>query len=135
MRDSFVRKISGVIIDFFTMKNKNSIGTLMSQVIHFPGRFIKGRLDKPKMELSQLKNGSGSIVEYDGKSMAAYKDDAGKLYSFSPVCRHLGCIVGWNDEEKTWDCPCHGSRYRFDGKVVHGPAAKDLIKIEGKTLQ
>jgi Rieske Fe-S protein len=110
------------------MKNKNSVGTLLSQMMNFPGRFIKGRLIKPKTGLNQLKNGEGGIVDFDGKRIAAYKDEAGKVYSFSPVCRHLGCIVGWNGTEKTWDCPCHGSRYKYDGTVIHGPAAKDLEK-------
>jgi Rieske Fe-S protein len=110
------------------MKNKNSVGALVSQMMNFPGRFIKGRLAKPKTGLNQLKNGEGGIVDFEGKSIAAYKDESGKLYSFSPVCRHLGCIVVWNGAEKTWDCPCHGSRYKYDGTVIHGPAAKNLEK-------
>jgi Rieske Fe-S protein len=110
------------------MKNETSIGTLASQILNFPGRFVKGRLAKPKVEFDQLKNGEGGIVDYAGKKVAAYKDESGKLYSFSPVCRHLGCIVAWNEMEKTWDCPCHGSRYKYDGTVIHGPAAKDLEK-------
>jgi Rieske Fe-S protein len=112
------------------MKNENSIGTLMSQMVNFPGRFIMGRLAKSKTGLNQLKNGEGGIVDLEGKSIAAYKDEAGKLYSFSPVCRHLGCIVAWNKTEKTWDCPCHGSRYKYDGTVIHGPAGKNLKKAD-----
>jgi len=117
------------------MKKGNPIGKLISQGINFPGRFIKGRLAKPKTKLSQLKNGEGGIVEHNGNSIAAYKDETGKLYSLSPVCRHLGCIVGWNAEEKTWDCPCHGSRYKYDGTVIHGPAAKNkILRPKGRSI-
>ena len=99
-------------------------------MMNFPGRFLKGRMAKPTMELDDLKNGEGGIVEKNGKKIAAYKDEAGKTYSFSPVCKHLGCIVEWNGKEKTWDCPCHGSRYKYDGTLIHGPAKKDLEKMD-----
>lgn len=71
------------------MKNENTIRTLASQIVNFPGRFINGRLTKPKVEFNQLKNGEGGIVDYKGNRIAAYKDESRKLYSFSPVCRHL----------------------------------------------
>jgi Rieske Fe-S protein len=70
--------------------------------------------------------GEGKILKVQGKELACYKDEAGKVYQVSPVCTHIGCIVHFNDAEKTWDCPCHGSRFNYDGKVIHGPAAKDL---------
>jgi len=58
-----------------------------------------------------------------------FKTPSGKIIKLSPVCTHLGCIVQWNDQAKTWDCPCHGSRYDKDGKVKNGPAVKPLEKI------
>ena len=73
-----------------------------------------------------LKNGEGKVIEIEGKKIAAYKDEKGGLYALSAKCMHRGCTVGWNAEEKTWDCPCHGSRYKYDGTVIHGPAAKNL---------
>ena len=73
-----------------------------------------------------LKNGEGRVMELNGKKNATYRDAKGTLYSFSAKCTHRGCTVGWNAEEKTWDCPCHGSRYKYDGTVIHGPAAKNL---------
>ena len=57
-----------------------------------------------------------------------YKDAAGKVTAVSAVCTHMGCIVGWNGKDKTWDCPCHGSRFEKEGKVINGPAVKDLPK-------
>ncbi len=74
--------------------------------------------------------GEGKIVSMRGRKVAIYKDKEGKIYSLSPVCKHMGCNVGWNVTEKTWDCPCHGSRYNYDGKVIHGPANEDLDKID-----
>jgi Rieske Fe-S protein len=58
-----------------------------------------------------------------------YRDDAGGLHERSAACTHLGCIVHWNPSEKTWDCPCHGSRYDRMGKVINGPANKDLASV------
>jgi glycine/D-amino acid oxidase-like deaminating enzyme/nitrite reductase/ring-hydroxylating ferredoxin subunit len=79
--------------------------------------------------VQRLKPGTGKIVEVDGKKIAAYKDEDGKLHTLNPVCTHAGCIVNWNGEEKSWDCPCHGARYDIDGQVLTGPATKDLFKI------
>lgn len=61
-----------------------------------------------------------------GKQIAAYKDKTGQLHQVSAVCPHLGCIVDWNQAEKSWDCPCHGARFNCQGEVLNGPAVKDL---------
>jgi Rieske Fe-S protein len=66
----------------------------------------------------------------EGKKLAVYIDAGGHAYAFSPRCQHMGCSVQWNDGDKTWDCPCHGSRYRFDGKVIQGPATRDLDSVQ-----
>jgi glycine/D-amino acid oxidase-like deaminating enzyme/nitrite reductase/ring-hydroxylating ferredoxin subunit len=88
---------------------------------------LSGRISRPEsMKPSDLEKGEGRILTVDGKKVAAYKDKNGKLYTVSSVCVHLGCQVSWNNAEKTWDCPCHGSRYNYDGKVIHAPALKDL---------
>jgi Rieske Fe-S protein len=64
--------------------------------------------------------------------VAAYRDEAGALHAVSSRCTHLGCTVGWNDGDKTWDCPCHGSRYDKDGKVIQGPAEENLAPVTVK---
>ena len=64
------------------------------------------------------------------KKLALYRDPAGQLHTLSATCPHLGCIVHWNSGEKTWDCPCHGSRFHALGDVVNGPANKALAKAE-----
>jgi glycine/D-amino acid oxidase-like deaminating enzyme/nitrite reductase/ring-hydroxylating ferredoxin subunit len=85
--------------------------------------------------VNELPPGEGAIIKERMNPIAAYRDQAGKLYSSSAVCVHLGCIVQWNGEEKTFDCPCHGSRFTYEGKVVNGPANKDLepVSIDEKT--
>ncbi|MFF2029143.1 Rieske 2Fe-2S domain-containing protein [Arthrobacter sp. NPDC058192] len=73
-----------------------------------------------------LRPGQGTVVEIDGRPTALYADPAGELLALSAVCTHLGCTVEFNPDEATWDCPCHGSRFASDGKVIQGPAALDL---------
>jgi glycine/D-amino acid oxidase-like deaminating enzyme/nitrite reductase/ring-hydroxylating ferredoxin subunit len=74
--------------------------------------------------------GEGKVIESHGEKVAVYKDDTGKLHVVSAVCSHMKCIVNWNSTEKTWDCPCHGSRFDTDGMVIEGPALTDLAKKE-----
>jgi Rieske Fe-S protein len=76
-----------------------------------------------------LPAGGGEVVEWKGEKAAIYKDEQGTVHAVSPVCTHMGCIVHWNNAEKSWDCPCHGSRFNFDGKVIQGPANEDLAPI------
>lgn len=78
---------------------------------------------------SDVKPGEGKIVMSHGKQLAVYRDDE-KTHVVSAVCTHLGCIVNWNNAEKSWDCPCHGARYDCDGQVIHGPAVKNLEPLE-----
>jgi Rieske Fe-S protein len=79
---------------------------------------------------AQITPDSGAVLRRGSKKVAVYCDDAGDHHECSAVCPHLGCIVSWNSVEKTWDCPCHGSRFDPHGGVVNGPANKDLAKIE-----
>jgi glycine/D-amino acid oxidase-like deaminating enzyme/nitrite reductase/ring-hydroxylating ferredoxin subunit len=74
----------------------------------------------------QLKWGEGGIVRWGLAKLACYRDEAGNLHERSAVCVHLGCLVRWNAFERSWDCPCHGSRFDTEGRVVNGPANKDL---------
>jgi glycine/D-amino acid oxidase-like deaminating enzyme/nitrite reductase/ring-hydroxylating ferredoxin subunit len=78
-----------------------------------------------------LSAGEGALLRVDGRKRACYRDEAGVLHVLSPVCPHLGCLVAWNPAERTWDCPCHGSRYTGEGRVIQGPATADLKPKEG----
>jgi nitrite reductase/ring-hydroxylating ferredoxin subunit len=74
----------------------------------------------------ELAPGEAGLRELDGEKVAAYRDPDGRLHAVSGRCTHLGCLVAWNAAERTWDCPCHGSRYSYEGKVIQGPAVDDL---------
>ena len=78
--------------------------------------------------LGDLKAGDAGIVRVEGGKVAVYVDPGGEVHALSAKCTHLGCTVGWNASAKTWDCPCHGSRFGIDGAVVNGPASKPLPK-------
>lgn len=82
--------------------------------------------DMERDSLAQLKSGEGKIIELRGRKYAVYKDDRNLLHFVAAECTHLGCMVKWNTDEKSWDCPCHGSRFTFEGKVLNGPANSNL---------
>ncbi len=79
--------------------------------------------------------GCGAVVRRGLGKVAVSRDDDGSLHERSAVCPHLGCVVGWNDAERTWDCPCHGSRFDRFGSVVNGPACADLSSIDNNNGQ
>ncbi|MFX3619241.1 MAG: FAD-dependent oxidoreductase [Sporolactobacillus sp.] len=91
--------------------------------------FIKGKLDKGKDSLKLLEKGQGAIVSINGKRAGAYREDSGHLLLIDTTCTHLGCELNWNQAEKTWDCPCHGSRFSTSGAVIDGPALQPLKKL------
>ncbi len=80
---------------------------------------------KKDKKFANLQEDKGEVVELEGKKVAVVKT-GGKVQTFSAVCPHLGCTIGWNDDAKTWDCPCHGSRFNKDGSLLHGPAKRGL---------
>jgi len=98
-------------------------------------KYIGTWFDKERLEeFADIAPGEGKVVKYEGEKIALYKDEHGELHAINPLCTHLKCSVAWNNVEKTWDCPCHGSRFSFEGKVLTGPADHDLERIEVKTL-
>jgi nucleotide-binding universal stress UspA family protein/nitrite reductase/ring-hydroxylating ferredoxin subunit len=80
--------------------------------------------------LSEVAPGEGGIIRRDGRKIAVYRDGAGELWAVSAKCTHLGCTVQWNGAEKTWDCPCHGSRFSVTGEVINGPASQPLARTD-----
>ena len=77
-------------------------------------------------DVSQIDRGQGAILRRGIAKIAVYRDDDGVLHERSAICTHLGCVVRWNSTERTWDCPCHGSRFHTDGHAVNGPASQAL---------
>ena len=79
---------------------------------------------------SEIRPGEGAIIREGVSKLAVHRDEAGTVHKLSAVCPHMGCIVSWNSTERTWDCPCHGSRFSAEGKVYQGPANSDLSVSE-----
>ena len=88
--------------------------------------FVGDRLRRRSRASEPLGRGEGRIVSVGGRQVAVSRDDDGALHAVSARCTHIGCIVDWNPAERSWDCPCHGSRFAPDGKVLQGPAVKAL---------
>lgn len=97
--------------------------------------FVAGWVGSEKIEgLAELAPDEAKVVKYEGKKLAIYKDETGKPHAISPVCPHAKCIVEWNNAEKSWDCPCHGSRFNCDGELLTGPARSNLEQVELRDL-
>jgi len=95
--------------------------------------FVKGKINNEKIkEIATLATGEAKVIKEDGHILAIYKDDAHNLHVVNATCTHVKCTVGWNNSEKTWDCPCHGARFSPDGEVLNGPASKhlDVVHLE-----
>jgi glycine/D-amino acid oxidase-like deaminating enzyme/nitrite reductase/ring-hydroxylating ferredoxin subunit len=96
-------------------------------------RFVGDRITKRGWRsVDDLEHGEADIVRLDGATVAAYRDDDGALHAVSPTCTHLGCRVNWNSAERSWDCPCHGSRFTPAGEVLQGPA---VHRLERKPIE
>jgi glycine/D-amino acid oxidase-like deaminating enzyme/nitrite reductase/ring-hydroxylating ferredoxin subunit len=94
-------------------------------------RFLAQRLARAeKRAPDELDAGEGAILRIGGLKRAVYKDEGGAMHVLSPVCRHLWCYVEWNEAERSWDCPCHGSRYTGEGRLIQGPSVQDLRRVE-----
>ena len=83
--------------------------------------------------VDELKPGHGAIMREGLSKIAVYRDDSGTIHRRSAVCPHLGCVVSWNSCERTWDCPCHGSKFTAEGRVYNGPANSDLSEVDGSS--
>lgn len=96
----------------------------------YPYYMLKDRLPDSngsnETSIESVRCGEGSVLMLNGKRSAVYRKENGNCVTLSPVCTHLGCIVHWNNAEKTWDCPCHGSRFHPTGEVLAGPAERPL---------
>jgi glycine/D-amino acid oxidase-like deaminating enzyme/nitrite reductase/ring-hydroxylating ferredoxin subunit len=87
---------------------------------------VSGYLSRKPKSFDELAPGDAAILEIEGENVAAFKDEQNRVHAVSAACSHMGCIVGWNETDRTWDCPCHGSRFELSGEVIHGPATKPL---------
>lgn len=136
--------VAAMIISDMILENENDFSEIFS-----PGRFdlsasmknaandliitaknfIAQRIDIPEETLESIQNGHGGIVEYNGQKTGVYKDYDGKVFTVSTKCAHLGCELKWNADDLTWDCPCHGSRYNYEGIWIESPTNKCLHEV------
>lgn len=105
------------------VKNRQEVGNMLKETVN---SLVLKKFELPESEQASLKNEEGKIIEIEGEKVGAYKDKEGRIYTIVPKCAHLGCELSWNNLDKTWDCPCHGSRYDYTGKMLYGPTVKDL---------
>jgi glycine/D-amino acid oxidase-like deaminating enzyme/nitrite reductase/ring-hydroxylating ferredoxin subunit len=91
---------------------------------------VGGKLRRRPDSLDAVPPGTGAILALDGDKVAVFRADDGEVFAVSAICTHMGCDVAWNGAERTWDCPCHGSRFRVTGEVLHGPATRPLERVE-----
>jgi glycine/D-amino acid oxidase-like deaminating enzyme/nitrite reductase/ring-hydroxylating ferredoxin subunit len=112
-------KIRGGLWDYVT-ENKD-----------YPYYMIRSRFAGAEgQSLRVLERGQGKILDIEGERVAAYRAEDGAVTMRSPICTHMGCVVQWNTAERTWDCPCHGSRFSPKGEVLAGPAESPLAEVE-----
>ncbi|AMN34999.1 FAD-dependent oxidoreductase [Clostridium perfringens] len=105
-----------------------SINNIANDLIETAKNFIAQKVSIPSSEIEHIKNGHGGIIEYNGEKVGIYKNKEGKEFFVSTKCTHLGCQLSWNADELTWDCPCHGSRFDYKGRLIGSPATKDLVE-------
>ncbi|MFF0276958.1 FAD-dependent oxidoreductase [Streptomyces sp. NPDC004330] len=101
---------------------------------HFVGDRVDALGDGTDGPVEDLRPGEGTVVRAGGKPCAVHRDDEGTLHAVSAVCTHLGCLVAFNNAERTWECPCHGSRFGIDGELLQGPALHALERRDPTDL-
>ncbi len=105
------------------IKNSTEFGNMIKESTN---SLILNKFKIPEEDVIKIKKGEGKVLEYDNYKFGVYKDESGKVHVVKPICTHLGCLLNWNNLDKTWDCPCHGSRFDYTGKNLYDPAIKDL---------
>lgn len=112
---------------FKPLKNRDELKNMTTQVFK---SFVTNKINIPDEEVSKIEKDNGAIIKIDGNDIGIYKDSSGKVYAVKPTCTHLGCLLTWNNLDKTWDCPCHGSRFDYTGKNIYDPAFKNLEQLQ-----
>ncbi len=121
------------LFDTTRIGDVRTVKKVLTDNVHVGRRFVQdriGRLAAPSV--TTLKRGEGRVVKVDGKIVGGYRDTHGVVHAVSVTCTHLGCTLHWNAAETSWDCPCHGSRFGYDGTIRNGPAVHDLERIARK---
>ena len=118
-------------VETFSLKRLKDSSNIIKRIASFIGSMIQTPKNKNSSEsIELLQNDSGTVLQERNEAVAVYKDNESNLHKLSAKCTHLGCTVNWNNTEKSWDCPCHGSRFNKNGQVINGPAKTPLKIIE-----
>lgn len=105
------------------IKNIKEVENILKETTN---SLLINKMKIPNDKISNINKEDAKIIEVDGRKVGIYKDEHGELYAVKPICSHLGCELSWNNIAKTWDCPCHGSRFDYKGKSLYSPSIKDL---------
>lgn len=106
-----------------------AVGTFLKEALNMVGQYVERLTPGEVASVEEIAADSGAIIRRGISKIAVYRDETGKVHEFSATCTHLGCVVRWNAAEKSWDCPCHGSRFEKTGRVMNGPANTDLKPV------
>jgi Rieske Fe-S protein len=136
--------VAGILLTDLIMGRKNpwtklydpsrvtlrATGDFLKENLNVAGQYSDWATGSEIDSYDQIPPGGGAVVRRGMKKIAVYRDDQGTIHERSAICTHLYCIVAWNSIERTWDCPCHGSRFDAYGQVVNGPAITPLAEVE-----
>ena len=119
------------LFDIGRTQIKGGVWDYLKENIDYPYYMVRDRFAGTEgKSIRAVRRGEGKILTLDGRKAAVTRATDGSVTILSPICTHMGCVVAWNDAERTWDCPCHGSRFMPDGGVLSGPAAAPLEPLE-----
>jgi nitrite reductase/ring-hydroxylating ferredoxin subunit len=119
------------VFDSTRLKPLASVKELVKENANVAAHFVADHAARPDYgSVDEIPRGAGGTVRSGLHKVGVYRDEDGELHGVSVVCTHLGCAVTWNNAERSWDCPCHGSRFHWDGTVLEGPAIKDLPRVD-----
>lgn len=105
------------------IKNRWEVENMVKESIE---SLVTNKFKIESHSIDEIENDNGAIIKIEGENVGIYKDKDGKIYAVKPICTHLGCLLTWNNIDKTWDCPCHGSRFDYMGKNLDDPAIQNL---------
>jgi glycine/D-amino acid oxidase-like deaminating enzyme/nitrite reductase/ring-hydroxylating ferredoxin subunit len=111
-------------------KSLRALGDFAKENLNVAAQYVDWAAAGEVKSAAEIAPGTGGVIRRGLKKVAIYRDEQKSLHEFSAICPHLGCIVAWNSAEKTWDCPCHGSRFDKLGTVINGPALANLHGAE-----
>lgn len=113
------------------IKNIKEFGNMIKESSY---SLVINKFKSSNVSFDEIPLGNGGIVEMNGEKIGVYKREDGEIFLVKPFCGHLGCLVSWNNLEKTWDCPCHGSRYDYMGNIITEPSVRNLEKVKFKNF-